>query len=158
MKKLFIPLSILLLTFVACDNQSCENVRCPFGRTCVLGDCLCPAGYEGDNCNILSRDKYLGTYQVNENCANRPSGGFFFSTITIGSDDFKVNIGNMANTGLFAEAFVTGNFVQIPSQNLGATTISGSGEFFPNTNTMRLQYDFQNNLGFFSCTAIYTKQ
>lgn len=68
------PLFLLLLTLLACskkDNTStgssgtdkCKGVVCNNGGTCKDGTCDCVPGYEGNKCEIISRDKYLGTYE-----------------------------------------------------------------------------------------------
>ena len=67
MKKLFILLSISLLTsLVACNkssdtsNNPTPTSKCQNGGTLVNGICECPFGYEGDYCDIESRQKFVG--------------------------------------------------------------------------------------------------
>lgn len=69
------PLYLLLITLIACSKKDsttgnssgntdkCKGVVCDNGGTCKDGLCDCLPGYEGNKCEILSRDKYLGTYE-----------------------------------------------------------------------------------------------
>jgi hypothetical protein len=53
--------------FTSCNPDACKDVVCQNGGTCTDGTCACPTGFEGSNCETLSRAKFLGTYSGNEN-------------------------------------------------------------------------------------------
>lgn len=57
MKKVIQSLFVagVMLTFNACNQpQSCDDVNCLNGGVCVDGDCECPEGFSGPNCQISS--------------------------------------------------------------------------------------------------------
>ncbi len=64
-------LSIALLsavTYTACKKDPCENVVCMNLGACDGGKCVCPTGFEGDRCEVLSRDKLVKTFNGRDTC------------------------------------------------------------------------------------------
>src|SRR4051812_10777864 len=57
------------VTYTACNKDECKDVVCQNGGTCIGGNCSCPTGYEGTNCETRSRDKFVGTYLGSETCS-----------------------------------------------------------------------------------------
>lgn len=54
----------------SCEEvDSCDllDVTCVRGY-CETGNCFCDSGFEGEDCSIESRKKFLGTYNVIERC------------------------------------------------------------------------------------------
>lgn len=49
-KKIFLPLVLLLTLFTNCDNDPCKDVTCDQGY-CVNGTCECDTGYYGADCS-----------------------------------------------------------------------------------------------------------
>ncbi|MCH8331273.1 MAG: hypothetical protein IH946_07810 [Bacteroidetes bacterium] len=150
-------LHMMLLVMFSCNR--CKKTYCPYNSSCYRGECICAAGYEGTNCDITSKDKYLGNYWVTEDCHGGTGGGSgYFSSITDGNDVEDVFINNILNTGWFIEAEVQGNSIAIPSQTVGSMTIDGDGNYNP-TNK-RLTLYINHNLGGNSsqCTLSYFKQ
>lgn len=71
MKKIILTaLSTLLLfsvvLFNACEPDLCKNVSCAYGGVCKDGSCACQTGYEGEHCETVTRDKFMGIWNVNE--------------------------------------------------------------------------------------------
>jgi hypothetical protein len=67
MKKL-IPVFLLLFLAVSCGDD-CKDEYCPAGYVCVDGVCetadgTCPTGYEGDDCDVASNEKFAGSYNT----------------------------------------------------------------------------------------------
>lgn len=61
MKKLMLVLSIsYLMLATACDP--CRKTICLNGGECVEAVCNCPNGYEGETCELLTRNNYTGTW------------------------------------------------------------------------------------------------
>ncbi len=153
--KISMVVSVCMFLLTGCDpNRKCDKANCPPQTQCVQGQCLCPNGLEGEFCEILSYEKYLGTYQVSENC-NPGQGRQYTTTIIKQTSDLQtITLTNMLGLGLSAEALVSGDFLTIPNQRLGATSIQGDGIFNGNTQRIELRYqhDFNNQLN--ECTAL----
>lgn len=86
----FITTAFIITLFISsCGKQGikCEFANCPINSYCIDGDCVCEAGYEGDNCNLLRRDKILGTYKGTMKTkylyANAPEEEIIETNITI---------------------------------------------------------------------------
>ncbi len=162
--KLILSVFGISLFLAACDRNSCEDVICPaMNSTCVNGQCVCQAGFEGEFCDIFSYQKYLGTYQVSESCTTTFTG--FVNTPTYQASigqGFRVDlltISNFANRGLPVDAtIVSANFLSITSQNSGAVQVSGGqGEFQQFANRIRFEYNYTVGNNFHSCTAIFIR-
>ena len=51
------------VTYTSCNHDSCKALMCRNGGTCADEFCRCPHGYEGTQCEIISRNKFLGSYE-----------------------------------------------------------------------------------------------
>ncbi|MFK7921011.1 MAG: hypothetical protein AB8H47_03595 [Bacteroidia bacterium] len=57
---------LLLMSLTGCPSSPCEGVNCANGNCDeITGACNCEEGFEGADCATSTRQKYLGTYQVN---------------------------------------------------------------------------------------------
>lgn len=81
--------------------DKCKGVTCLNGGTCVDGVCDCIDGYEGEKCEILSREKYLGTYVGYCKLISHNSGQGNEATVTIeeNTDETKVSIKGLLEVG-----------------------------------------------------------
>lgn len=72
MSKLFIGLfTICSLFFLqSCRNDSCLDLNCQNGGTCVDDHCKCPDGYEGPECKIYSNQRFIGMWVGTSKCNN----------------------------------------------------------------------------------------
>lgn len=71
MKKIVLTaLSTLLVffgvTYTSCKPDKCKHVSCAYGGTCKDGACICQIGYEGEHCETVTREKFKGIWNVNE--------------------------------------------------------------------------------------------
>ena len=71
MKNIVITVLSTLTLFVAmvyssCKPDKCKNVTCAYSGTCKDGGCICQIGYEGEHCETITRDKFKGIWNVNE--------------------------------------------------------------------------------------------
>ena len=52
--------------YTSCNRDQCKTISCAYGGVCNNGVCNCPVGYEGSNCETISRQKFLGNWSVFE--------------------------------------------------------------------------------------------
>ncbi len=154
--------AIVLTALSSCDKKSCENVICSIPNSaCVEGNCYCIAGYEGNNCEILSFEKYVGSYHVSENCTTTFSGFVnqsYQTSINSTSRIDVISINNFGNRGLPVDAvIVDATYLVIPDRNYGAMEVSGGEGFYEYSGRIRFEYNYSAGTNFHSCTAIFTK-
>ncbi len=99
----------VLVTFMAsCGGDKCADVDCGTNGSCLEGDCNCNAGYEGTQCQTLSRAKFVyDSWNVKENPCVRDSCGKvvvpscpdFVSAIKSGDGVDGILITNFGNYG-----------------------------------------------------------
>ncbi|MDX2003161.1 MAG: hypothetical protein SFW35_12050 [Chitinophagales bacterium] len=157
MKAGFYIISLFTLSFLfsSCDD-ACSTSDCGPYKECFNGECLCPQGFEGDACDIYSYEKYIGTYQVSENCTSTvtPANPPYTIYVTPGNQVDRIVLNNMSNLGLAVEAVINGNFLQIPAQTIGAYTIEGSGEYNSYTDRVTINFNVTQGSNYSGCTAI----
>ena len=56
------------ITYFACTKDKCNDVACLNGGACDEGTCVCATGYEGNRCQLPSRDKIIGNYNGGDSC------------------------------------------------------------------------------------------
>ena len=122
--------------FSACgkkETSSCGSLICQNNATCINGTCNCPSGYEGTDCGIPNRNKFLAnggpaiyTYQD-----SRDSGicGDHYGELRISrsqNDSGKVIITGLCNTGENAtlEAKVFNNHIFSEIQRISGTGLN----------------------------------
>lgn len=66
----FFALSTMLV-FNACVKDPCSELHCQQG-TCSNGLCVCPAGWEGAECEIPASSRFVGFWSGNLRCDNFP--------------------------------------------------------------------------------------
>lgn len=82
--------------FDSCKPEKCDQVSCAFGGTCKDGNCLCQIGYEGEHCETITRDKFKGQWNVNED-GSLSSPAQFTASIENGPTINQVIIKNFQN-------------------------------------------------------------
>ena len=91
--------AIATMGMTSCDTDACADVECGDYGTCLEGDCVCDAGFEGTDCATLSRAEFLASYTVSESCT---SGNYTYnvtvSTSATGMD--KVVVQNFGDYGV----------------------------------------------------------
>lgn len=141
------------VTYTACNKDECKNVTCQNGGTCSGGNCTCPTGYEGDRCQTLSRDKFIGTYTGNETCT--VGSDEYSITIATNSDQLKITLTNIYGQGFTGTGTITGPNTFALSGSQTGTTYTGTGTL--NGNTLTLAYTITNGVTTNSCTFIGNK-
>jgi hypothetical protein len=79
---------ISIMLYTACERNPCDNVTCFNGGSCGSGICNCPSGYEGAQCQTLSRDRFTGLYVGYTKCND---GAEVSDTVYISGDVNNVN-------------------------------------------------------------------
>ncbi len=108
MKRIIITALSTFLVFTAvlfnaCKHDPCKEVSCAFGGTCKDGNCLCQVGYEGEHCETITRAKFEGIWNVNED-GTLSSPAQFTASIENGPSINQVAIKNLQNT--FTETII----------------------------------------------------
>lgn len=96
-------------------EDPCLAIECLNGGVCEDGSCNCEAGYEGTLCTTLSRDKLLGTYDVEESCTDGSSDTATASISIDGTDDRKARI-NSTNLASIDITMTGINSFSVPEQ------------------------------------------
>lgn len=137
LKKLLIP-TITAITVLfslltgSCNRDKCKTVVCAYNGVCNGGACICQSGYEGSNCETITRNKYLGNWTVFEKGSTSTAAQYQLSIIA--ADDItKVAIVNFNNyfTHLIM-ATVVGDSIYIPNQQFNGKVTFGVGYIYSN--------------------------
>jgi|TARA_B110000483_G_C18165312_1_gene531030 hypothetical protein len=89
LKSTFLAVVSTLL-MASCATDPCIDVTCLNASTCSDGTCLCTDWYEGTDCGIEQRTKFLGTYSGNV--------VFTYSDSTTESDTWDITIGSVLDS------------------------------------------------------------
>jgi len=63
----FLGISTTVLV-TSCEQDSCIDLKCRNGGTCVEGFCRCPSGYEGTECETQVATKFIGRFLGHFTC------------------------------------------------------------------------------------------
>lgn len=121
-------------TGLHCETPAdpCSNIVCVNGGSCDNGICSCPTGYEGLHCDTMSRDKFLGVWNVFESGTMTGQPANYTVTISAGPGIYDVKITNLYN--MFTDpisATVKGDSIVIPSQSQLGRKVRGVGYIDP---------------------------
>ncbi len=119
-----------LFLWTGCAEEGCTN---------PIAENYNPDAAEDDFSCILPRDKFLGTYNVTENCDGDTEMYTFFITAST-SDETVVEITNFHGIGAVVQGMIEGNSITITSSNT-SSTIDGDGSI--SGNTLSLEYSVQ---------------
>lgn len=171
MKKFILYFSSLLVSgiFIAllmnsCEPDSCKDITCPANKLCYQGACVCPNGFEGENCELNSVDRFIGNYDVNEYAYTGTTPAPFYSSyIEYGATNNEVWINNFSNTGIQVKAYIStstttnkGTHISI-NYNYGALEVSGEGEYNESLNRIDLQCNIKENFQSRACQVTFIK-
>jgi hypothetical protein len=141
------------VTYTSCNNDPCKAIICAYGGTCTEGDCICPSGYEGTHCEVVTRDKYEGVWTVFEDGSSTMAAQYEVKIIK-GSGNTDMIISNFYNRfpGAQVNVRVKGDSLFIPQQTVDNYTIEGAGhlnweEFYPDHGELTLYYKVVNPEG-----------
>ena len=114
--------------YTSCKPDNCKAIACAYGGTCDNGTCKCLPGYEGTNCETITRKKFVGLWSVKEQGSVTPLRQYPLgiendSAVTV------VLIRNLYNyfNGQKIRAIVQGDTLIIPNQQLMGKVVFGKG-------------------------------
>lgn len=114
--------------YTSCNNDPCKDVVCQNGGTCADGNCTCPTGVGGTNCETIYRTTYTNTYKGNGSDNATPANTYTdwkAVLTTVGTDLTKMELVLKDNVG---NAIVT-----LP---ITFTTFSATSSTFTVTSTV----------------------
>jgi hypothetical protein len=69
--------------YTSCSRDRCVNVACLNGGVCDGGNCTCAPGFEGNRCQIASRDRLIGNYNGNDSCTVKGDRQYSIRFLTV---------------------------------------------------------------------------
>jgi len=141
------------VTFSSCDPDPCKSIVCAYSGTCADGDCICPSGYEGTHCEIVTREKYRGVWTVFEDGTSTNPAQYEISFVN-GENATDMTITNFYNRfpGNEVNVRVKGDSLFIPQQTVNGYVIEGWGhlkweDFYPEHGELTVHYKIVNPEG-----------
>lgn len=125
------------IVYTSCNRDKCKSVVCAHGGVCNDGMCTCPSGYEGSNCETVSRTKFLGNWTVFEKgsitlAAQYPTS-IEATTDQPSTGPVNVVIKNFYNYFLTPiSAYVQRDTIYIPNQQYEGKIVFGVGYIYTN--------------------------
>lgn len=143
MKSIFKSSLLAVALFAGFGLTSCQQDKCKSMMPCTNngecnssdGSCDCPVGYEGPRCEFVSRDKFLGSWNVIED-GSISTATNYTASIQKGTEIDQViirNFNNFANGVVVAR--IEGDTIYIPNQLMEQDgeikTVEGKGYMMP---------------------------
>lgn len=177
--KFFGFAAFLAFASASCGEEDpCRNVECGTNGQCdgVVGVCQCDAGYEQDSaglCEVVIRDKYLGTYTLTESAYDVDFDTTYVTTYTFEVTASSSSIATMLTQGwgedantLVPVSLTPGTSFTAPETELDIfgslyDMRNASGTYNPSTQELTLTYDLHSTTSgdvIFECSATGFKQ
>src|SRR5580704_16717801 len=85
---------ITAVSYTACNKNKCASVVCQNQGVCNNGNCVCPVGFEGNRCEVLSRDKFIFTYNGGDTCSNEGYRQYSIRLLAVPGDSVELTMEN----------------------------------------------------------------
>ena len=132
------------VTYTSCTTDKCKDVICQNGGTCSDGNCACATGYEGKNCETVSRLKFIKTWTSSDTEVGGNAVPTYNAIVSAGTEIYDVKIGKFSDNFFTndVKATVSGNTISIAPQSPDNDNyyVSGSGTFDATTNKITWSY------------------
>lgn len=139
------------VTYTSCKSDKCKSIVCAYGGVCTDGGCLCPTGYEGPQCETITRDRYLNTWVVTENGSITDAVQYSVS-VEKGPAIDELLVKNFYNHLIEqVSARVKGDTLYVPQQVVDHFTVIGHGyitdeKYYGKNGRIVLYYKVTDNL------------
>ena len=145
MKVTFKPLTYVIifalsamvaaLYTTSCKLDKCKSIVCAYGGSCEDGACKCQPGYQGPNCETITRTRFNGLWTVTEKGSNTPLRKYPLNIESNGKDVTVVYIQNLYNYfTVKIKANVDGDTLIIPNQQVMGKVVFGKGYIYTEKN------------------------
>jgi hypothetical protein len=115
------------MLYQSCTQEKCQSIVCAYGGVCRDGACLCPTGYEGYQCETMTRDRFKGVWMVTEDGSISNNVAYAVS-VENGAAKNEVIIKSFRNSlTQSVVATVKGDTMYIAQQVVNGNTIEGRG-------------------------------
>lgn len=138
------------VTYSSCTSDKCKAIVCAYGGVCTDGGCVCPSGYEGPQCETITRERYLRTWIVTEDGSLTDAAQYTIS-VEKGDNITELKIKNFYNHFVTdVRAFVKGDTIYIPQQDIDNHSVIGHGymmddKFYGKHGKILIKYKVVNN-------------
>ena len=130
-------LAFSAVTYNSCKRDKCNAIRCAYGGVCKDGNCICQSGYEGSQCQTITRDKFLGIWSVSEHSSMTHTDRNYSINIAEGANITDVAIHNFYNIltdDLYA--YAQGDSLIIRTASHNGRTVTGYAFLDPDYHTV----------------------
>lgn len=123
---------VAAITYSSCNRDQCKSIVCANKGVCSGGKCTCPSGYEGSNCETVSRTKFLGNWHVFEkgSVTNAAQYPISIEPTTQVTDVVIRNFYNYFRTPILGKVY--GDTLYIPNQQYEGKVVFGIGYIYSN--------------------------
>ena len=137
------------VVYTSCSKDACSGVTCQNGGTCSGGNCTCPTGYEGTNCETKSITKLIKVWSASDaQVSPALTLPTYTSAIVAGATVNGVTISNFSNSFFTHDvtATLSGNTITIGTQTPDNDTfsVSGTGTYDPTSAHISWNYTLTN--------------
>jgi hypothetical protein len=128
--KTLVTIAVLsAVLFQSCKLDKCKAIVCAYGGICNEGSCTCLPGYEGANCETITRNKFISSiWEVSEKGTISPKRKYGVA-IEPAAEVNWVTLNNFYNFfgSRSVRAYVERDTIIIPNQQINGKVIVGRG-------------------------------